>query len=293
MASFFKRKKLIMMLISIVLLVALIGFSMRERENRTLPEQFIMDTIGWVQSVLHVPVDLVGNFFGNLQDLKNTYEQNQLLKSRLSEYKNLLYEVQALEKENKELREIIEKEKTLRDYQTIHAEVIARTREAWFKQITINRGSQHGVKANMAVITADGMIGKVQSTTPFTSRVQLLSGFDRNNKISAVISDNENVFGLIEGYDEEKKMLMFQSILAESEVEVGQLVVSSGMGGVFPSGLVIGTIESIESDAFGLTKIAYVKPAADLYNINQVMVIDRELFSPVLDEDQGEMEEEL
>lgn len=290
MTSFFKRRKLILILISMVFLVALIGFSIRERENKTLPEQLILDTAGWIQSIFHAPVSMIENFFNHLHDLKNTYEQNELLKSRLSEYKNLLYEVQALEKENEELRAIIDKEKSLRDYRTIHAEVIARTREAWFRQVTINKGSQHGVQANMAVITADGMIGKIQSTTPFTSRVQLLSGFDRNNKISAVISDQENVFGLIEGYDEEKKMLLFQSILEESEITEGQLVVSSGMGGVFPSGLVIGTVESVETDSFGLTRIAYVKPAADLSNLNHVMVIDREEFSPALDEE--EMEEE-
>ncbi|TCT27130.1 rod shape-determining protein MreC [Melghiribacillus thermohalophilus] len=290
MTSFFKRRKLILILISMVFLVALIGFSIRERENKTLPEQLILDTAGWIQSIFHAPVSMIENFFNHLHDLKNTYEQNELLKSRLSEYKNLLYEVQALEKENEELRAIIDKEKSLRDYRTIHAEVIARTREAWFRQVTINKGSQHGIQANMAVITADGMIGKIQSTTPFTSRVQLLSGFDRNNKISAVISDQENVFGLIEGYDEEKKMLLFQSILEESEITEGQLVVSSGMGGVFPSGLVIGTVESVETDSFGLTRIAYVKPAADLSNLNHVMVIDREEFSPALDEE--EMEEE-
>ncbi|MRG88221.1 rod shape-determining protein MreC [Salinibacillus xinjiangensis] len=284
MWSFLRRRALIIILVSVILLVALIGFSMRDREEVSLPEELLKDTIGWVQGVFQVPVRFVTDFFDDINQLKTTFEQNEVLKERLSEYKDLLYEVQALEEENEELQALLEKKDadSLRDYNVIQASVNGRSPEPlWMQQLSINKGKQHGVRPNMAVITAEGMVGKVTTAYQFTSDVQLLSGFDRNNRISVLVQGKEDpVFGLIEGYDDKRESLILTIKSTDKEVEKGQLVVSSGMGGVFPKGLVIGEIESVEMDSYGLTKVAYVKSAADLYDINHVMVVDRKMNSP-------------
>src|SRR5699024_10422974 len=195
---------------------------------------------------------------------------------------------------NDELRDIIEETDSLLDYRPIHATVMSRSPERWVSQVTINKGSQHGVEDNMAVITADGMIGKIQSTSQFTSTVQLLSGFDQFNQISAMISregKKEDVFGIIENYDKESESLMFK-IIEESnqKVEEGDLVLSSGMGGVFPAGLMIGSVEEVVPDRFVLTSTALVKPSADLYKINNVIIVDRSLTGKE-EEDEGEDKE--
>ncbi|QHS22909.1 rod shape-determining protein MreC [Virgibacillus sp. MSP4-1] len=298
MWSFLRKRALIIILISIILLVSLIGFSIRDRDDVSLPEELLKDTIGAIQSIFQVPIDFVGGIFEDVSELTNTFEENQVLKSRLSEYKDLLYDVKALEKENTELRALLEKKDSdiLESYNLIDATVNARSPEPmWMQQLSINKGKQHGVRANMAVITANGMIGKVKTAYQFTSDVQLLSGFDRNNRISALVQSNgekekqQDVFGLIEGYDEEKEALILTIQSTDKKISKGQLVVSSGMGGVFPRGLIIGEIESVEMDSYGLTKVAYVKSAADLYDINHVMVVDRNMNSP--ESDQSEEEE--
>lgn len=128
--------------------------------------------------------------------------------------------------------------------------------------VTINKGEQHGIKRNMAVTNGEGMVGKVIEVSQLTSTVQLLSGFDEQNRISVEVDQEEPIFGLIEGYDEESESLIFRDLENEDDIEKGQTIVSSGMGGVFPKGLLIGTVERVEMDQYGLTKIAYVKPAA-------------------------------
>jgi rod shape-determining protein MreC len=134
----------------------------------------------------------------------------------------------------------------------------------------------------MAVITAKGLIGKVKSTSQFTSTIQLLSAPDRENRISAVVTtDNGKVFGLIEGYDKDTKALEMKIIETDTEVKEKQMVSTSGMGGVFPEGLLIGEVMKVEPDSYGLTKIAYVQPAADFYDIDRVMVVKRE--APIID----------
>lgn len=138
----------------------------------------------------------------------------------------------------------------------------------------------------MAVTNGEGMVGKVIEVSQLTSTVQLLSGFDEQNRISVEVDQEEPIFGLIEGYDEESESLIFRDLENEDDIEKGQTIVSSGMGGVFPKGLLIGTVERVEMDQYGLTKIAYVKPAANLYDINHLMVVDRDLHSPVIDEEE-------
>src|SRR5699024_12828529 len=104
--------------------------------------------------------------------------------------------MQDKEKENEELRKSIDVEESNRDYESIHGNVIARSPERWMDQVTIDQGSTRGVKKDMAVITGEGMIGKVQSVCASTAKVKLITGFDQLNRVSATCSfkvDKDNV----------------------------------------------------------------------------------------------------
>src|SRR5699024_6689369 len=151
---------------------------------------------------------------------------------KLSQYKGTTYEIQEIKKENKELRKTLDKTKSIRDFNPIQATVMSRTPERWVDQVTINKGKKDGIKENMAVMTADGMIGKIQNANPLSSTVQLLTGFDQYIRISATISreDEENVVGLIEEFDEESNSLLFKIIdESDTDLEEGEVVTSSGM----------------------------------------------------------------
>ncbi|SDK40791.1 rod shape-determining protein MreC [Sediminibacillus albus] len=274
--SFFRRTRLFIILIGFIVLVAFIGFSLRDRDDLTTAEEFLKDSVGWLQGIVHRPAQFTSNIFSNIDDIKNTYEENQLLKQRLAENKSLLYEIQELKQDNEELRSILEKAESISDYEPIQASVRSQSPEPFFKEVTINKGKQDGVRANMAVITGEGMIGKIQSAAEFSSTVQLLRGFDGSNRISVTVSqeDKEDEAGFIIGYDEEKEALMLKLNSYDSEIEDGALVVSSGMGGVFPRGLEIGTIEEVTPDKYGLTQMAYVTPAADVDSMDHVIVVN-------------------
>ncbi|WLR46132.1 rod shape-determining protein MreC [Halobacillus litoralis] len=277
MPSLFRRKRLMIVLVGFIVLVALIGFSIRDRDSLSTPEKFLQDSVGWMQTVFHKPVSLVDNTIENIQDMFGVYEQNEVLKARLSEYKGVIQENQRLRSEIGELQQTLDKSDSLSEYSPVQATVIARSSDRWFEQMTINKGEEHGVEKDMAVMTSDGLIGKIKSVGAFHSTVQLLSGFDRSNKISAwvVREDQDEAFGLIEGYDDETGRLLLEEIKLDEELKPGDNVISSGLGGVFPSNLRIGTVEEVVNDQFGLTQTAYVEPFADLFDINHVMVVDR------------------
>jgi rod shape-determining protein MreC len=280
MPQFF-NKKLLLLLVSIMVLVALIGFSLRDRAELSWPEQFVKDTSGWFVNVFNKPVSGVSGLFENLSDLQNTYKENQKLKARLDEYVSLKTEVQDLTEENKNLREILKKEDDLRQYTPIHATVIGRNPDRWQEMLTINKGTLHGVEKDMAVITARGLIGKVKTATRFTSSIQLLSSVEANSRVSVYIQGDQKAFGLIEGYDQKTDQLLMKRIPYDKKIKKGSLVVTSGYGGVFPKGLSIGKVVDVKVDQYGLNQTAYLEPSTDFYDISDVMVVKRDVAGSV------------
>jgi len=204
----------------------------------------------------------------------NTYEENKKLKSRLSEYAAGQAELIDVNAENKRLREMIGKEEDLRSFDSIHATVISRNPDQWEEKVIIDKGSIHGIEKNMAVKTATGLIGKVILVTKFTSTVELLSTESRDFRVSAVVA-GEVVFGLIEGFDRERGELIMKRIDSSFDLKPGAKVSSSGLGGIFPKGLYIGEVTEISTDDHGLTKLAYIRPAAQFSMLDHVIVAKR------------------
>src|SRR5690625_5429598 len=119
--SFFRRKSLFIILLGIILMVVLIGYSLTNKDDLSKTEKFIKDSVGWVQGVVYKPVDLIAGSLSSIKELKATYEENQLLREKNSEYKTLVYDNQSLEKENEELRETLDLNESNRDFNSINA----------------------------------------------------------------------------------------------------------------------------------------------------------------------------
>ena len=273
----FMNKKLILLLVSVIFLVALISFSFRDRHNATLPERLVKDTVGFAQELIAKPTDYIVGIFMDIDSLLNTYEENKRLKMRLDEFASLQAQVSDLEKENSSYKELLDKQDSLRDFEPLHATVIARNPDQWEEKIILNKGSKHGVEKNMAVMTARGLIGKITVVTSFTSEVELLNTNNTNYRVSAYVqSEAGDAYGLIEEYDSERNELLLKRLPPTSKVAKGELVVTSGLGGIFPKGILIGEVTEVVADEFGLTKTAYIKPHADFSIIDNVLIAKRE-----------------
>ncbi len=203
-------------------------------------------------------------------------EENKLLKSRLEEYAQISVERNLLRNENETLKEMLELEESLNDYLIRTAVVIHRSPDRWTEYIGLNKGSEHGVNPNMGVVDSQGgLIGKVKQVSEFSSVVQLLSDNDRTNRVSAMVSMDQPEYGFIEGYDEDSGLLIMRKIDIEAEIEAEQMVTTSGKGGVYPSGLLIGEIVRVEPDEYGLTQNAYIEPTANFQGLDYVYIIER------------------
>ena len=123
--------------------------------------KLIKDVVGFGQSIFSKPTQYITGVFDNVESLLNTYDENKRLKVRLEDYVALQASVNDLRLENDELRKIVDKEEDLRAYNPIQSTVIARNPDQWEEKIIIDKGEIHGIEVNMAVMTAQGLIGKV------------------------------------------------------------------------------------------------------------------------------------
>lgn len=297
MSSFFSNRKLIILLVCLIFLVGLVGYSLSDQRNLSWPEQFVQDAVGSVQSVVSRPSYLLSNSFEAVNEIRHVYQENQVLKSHLDEYAALQVELGELQRRSEELENTVGMEEDLLDYTVRNAMVIHRSPDRWNELVGINQGAQHGIEVDMAVITSQGLIGKVREVSQFSSSVQLLSDQAAANRISAMVDADETVYGFMEGIDDETGLLRFTKIDIDIEIEEGQTVSTSGLGGVFPDGLVIGEITEVQSDEYGLSQTALVEPSADYYHLDYVMVIERGASSmedmDAVEEEDEQLEEEM
>ena len=163
----------------------------------------------------------------------------------------------------------------LSDKVIVTANVIYRNIGYFYETITINRGSKDGITDDMAVVAVNGLIGKTIHVTENTSDVLLLTS-PKVGKISVKIKKDDNyVYGLLNGYDDDKNIYKIEGISSTNPINIGDSVTTTGMGDIFPRGILIGTISSITTDHFGLTQIIEVTPTVNVNDFSVVSILKR------------------
>ena len=144
----------------------------------------------------------------------------------------------------------------------------------WFNTITINKGKSSGIKENMAVVSGDGLVGRVIKVSSKTSEIKLITTNDINHKISVMIKkENDTIYGILSGYN--NNLLEITSINKDINNLDNYNVYTSGMGGIFPSGIIIGKVKGIKKDKYDVSKIIEVEPSSNFNEIRFVNVLIR------------------
>lgn len=267
---------LIIIIIIIVIILAIFSFTLKEDRQLNKFESLIKDTVTSIEKVISYPFNWLFNKIDDYKELVNIREKYQELLPEVDRIDSLTAENIELRKQIEAMKEELNINYTINDYEFLNATVISRNVTYWYNTITIDKGSYNGVEVGMSVVNSDGLIGKVVSTTTFTSDVKLLTTSDTNNKISiAIISGNNKLYGLIKDYNYNTNSLEVEGISNTETVSIGDYVYTSGLGGVFPSGILIGKVSKITTDEYDLAKIINVDPIADFNNINYVAILKR------------------
>lgn len=212
---------------------------------------------------------LVRDIF-SIKDLFNAIRENKELHKKIDELTNQLNKGKEILQENQRLMQLLEIKKSL-PYETIACRVIARDAGAWYKTLIIDKGKDSGVFVDMPVVSFNGgIIGRITESSNGVSRVLLIT--DVNSSIGCMTQDTRAA-GLVEGSG--SSGCFFNLIQKKLDVQTGGIVVTSGLGSVFPKGLVVGEITDVSSGEQGLYKVAKVRLYVDIDKIEEVLVIKK------------------
>lgn len=266
----------IIIIVIIIILIAVLSYALKGNKKLTTFEGIIKDGVVQVQKITYMPFKNFGSMITDYKSLKKVLEENKILKSNVEKIESLEAENSELKKEIEQMKNELNIEHVLSDYDYLNATVVNRNANTWYNNLTIDKGSKSGIEEGMVVINSTGVIGKTTNVSTFSCDVKLITTTDTDNKISIKIaSGNSNLTGLINKYDYETGYLEIEGISNTEQVSVGDLVYTSGLGGVFPSGILIGKVENITTDVYDLSKIINVSPSAKFEDINYVTVLKR------------------
>ena len=270
--------KYIILIIIVIIITILVLFSyiLKDKKQLNPIEKIIKDSSTVVTNIIMIPFDFVAETIEKYSNYSNIYDEYKILKEEEKTKELLESQLKNLQLELEELKKITNIENTLTEYDSISARVTIRNNGYWYNTITINKGSTHGIKEDMAVVTNKGLIGKTTKVSYLTSEVRLITTADNSNNVSSnVLNQNQNHYGIINSYDSKNNLLFLEGISNTINLEKNSKVVTSGLGGVYPSGILIGTVSSIKVDNYGLAKLLEITPSADFNNISYVNVLVR------------------
>ena len=246
--------------------ILLISAQVSSRSGVPVLEAVTFGALAEVQRTVSSGVGAVRHVWTGYAGLRQVQRENDQLKRELAAVRVNMQEQQALADRSRALEKLLDmRERT--PLQTVAAEIIGAGATPDFRTLTINKGSHDGLKADMAVISPAGVVGRVVVSSRRAAKVQLL--VDRNAAAGALI-ERSRAQGVVIGGGDGRLLLEYVNEVAD--VVVGDTVVTSGIDGIFPKGFVIGRVESVEKNGNAYKRIV-VQPAADSSAIEEVLVV--------------------
>lgn len=282
MFKLFNNKRLFILLITLVTFIVLMGFSLGQRKTLSWPENFLRDTTGFVQKLFYKPAGYVAGFFQDIGTLNELAEENQRLKILAAQYARDKAQLNFIKADNEKYAKALkftEAQKKLYKYEYLIANVVSVTTEPGNNTLVIDLGAKDGIRLNMSVTSVEGLVGVISNVSNFTSTVKLMTMMDSKDPnsqppISATAVNKEGkTFGMIESYDQQTGMLLMNKIPVGDPIAKGDMIISSGGGGMYPRGMTIGKVEEVKVGQYGFTSTAIIKPAAGFQDWKELLVV--------------------
>lgn len=230
-------------------------------------ERGIMAVTAPLQSLLTGTYDFFSNTYQEYVALVGLSKENKRLKLQIAELRSQNTKLEEAYIQNKRLKRIVNLEES-RKYELLVCSVIGVDPSKFYRSVFIDRGATDGVSSNMPVIAYDGAVGKVVKVSPHSARVQLLT--DQQSSV-AVLAQRSRAPGILQGTGAGSCELVY--VDAKADLEKGDLLLTSGLGGIFPRGLRTGEVTSIVHKVGEVTKKAEVSTFVNVYQLEEVFVL--------------------
>lgn len=270
-----KRHKNKLAVTVIVLSVAFLGIIIytMNNEKKDAVSSSLGSAINPLQKVVYTIGDRIKeslDFFLNFSNVKN---ENKDLTKENNELKNKLLEYDKLKEENDRLREVLNFKNSKANYEYIGTEIIGYSGESFSDGYIIDKGENDGLKKDMVVISDKGLVGQVTSTGSNWAIVESL--LNENIAVSVMVNSTRETTGILKGYVTRSNngLTKVTNLPLDSEIKEGDVILTSGLGQIYPKEIRIGEVISVESDEIKVMKTAIVKPYVDFNKLEELFVV--------------------
>lgn len=254
-----KKKKILIVIVTIVILFFALFYSLKLNRKMGVVEKTFKSGFVFLENIVMYPFTSFHS--ENHVDQTDSY----LIQKNVNS---------SLEKEIQELKKVLDLNRTFTEYDIVNATVLSRNKSYWFHTLTVDKGTKDGIKDDMAVITKEGLVGKTTHVTRNSSEIKLITSDDLNYKVSVSIAvGSGDTYAILSGYDQKTSTVKVTGVDKDSDVKEGDVVLTSGLGGLFPRGIYIGTVDKIDSDKYHLSKTLYVKTSQDFNQLHYVTIL--------------------
>lgn len=268
------HKKTVILLVAVVTVFLLASSQAQGKYKFAFMEEFVTTILAPVQKVVSSVAFSFRKVGLSTGELMTAYRDNETLRNENEEIRQNALNVTEIMAENVRLRTMLDYKKATNQFDFVTAAVVGRDQGTWNSTIIINRGTADGITKDMPVVTAQGLVGSVVNVYTNVSKVHLI--LDSRSAVGALVQRPESrVAAIVEGSSVSPLMPKMVNIARDADIIKSDKLVTSGFGGIYPKGILIGEVVDIVNEEGGLLKYASLKTAVDFDRLEEVMVIVR------------------
>lgn len=270
--TFFKNKLAVTISVLSVTFLFLIARSIKGNAN-----SYVRNGVGVTLNSIQGPLYNLNSkirdgisFVVNYSEVKN---ENEVLKEKNRSLEDMAIKYNDLKSENERLRNMLNFKNQINNYNYVGCDIIDKSGGNYMNQFIINKGTKDGVGKRMVVTTAEGLVGQVVSSNSNWSIVQSLS--NENIAVSGMVENTQENSGIVKGFNDSdnKQLAKVYNLPMDSAIKKNDVILTSGLGGLYPKGIKIGYVLDVEEDKGKVMKTAVIQPYVNFNKLYEVFVI--------------------
>ena len=266
------KKQELLIVLAVLMCMAMTALAIQQRARFPLINRMVAAVVGPVNGTMLKLHDSLVNMEENNRTKASLQAENIALKQQLDQLTGAAFRIENLEAENALLNKLVGYKNAHHQQKLVPARVIALNMGELRDACLVDKGREDGVQQGMLIIAGSGLAGVVDEVYPSSSRMTIISS-SRTRIGARVLRAESRAVGVVTGLSLTGTTLKMQYLPREADIKDGDSIVTSGVGGKYPSGIYIGTVSKIEVDAGGLQKLAQIKPAANLASLEKVFIL--------------------
>lgn len=276
MGGFFRSRGFVILLVAIIVLAILVAVTYSDRARVTFIEDAVNSVVSPIQSFSVKASNSIIDFFERVFSSTDLDKENEQLKVQLAQYKIIENELNTLREENERLKGLLNYTDITENYTYVTATVIGKSQGVWFSEFTVNAGRNDGVAENQAVVNSQGLVGRVSSVSANTCKVTAI--IDSTSDVSVMVERTRD-YGFARGLlntDADENLELYY-LPSGYDLVPGDNILTSGIGGIFPKGISVGTVTEVSrANEDTEDRNAVIQPSVDFLRLEEVMIVNME-----------------